>query len=198
MVKRFICRCHCLRCHYSPLTVELCTRSGSPHNDLHSLLYIVAGHPQQTLFWWKVATARPFTLNRHIVTDIMPATPPEPSWCTLCIPFHQWAVVSQVGKMTHSYMNKGWNGLGCLEEESGAVYWASWHFCPSRWHTFWGENIFLSRNHTILHDTFRSPCGKSDMHNCCIRRIYREGSREPAIPTYSLSLLCIQFCYEYS
>jgi len=22
MAKRFICQCHCLRCHYSPLTME--------------------------------------------------------------------------------------------------------------------------------------------------------------------------------
>ena len=54
--KGFIRQCHCLRCHYSPLTVEVdehvtcwqwscacncsmfctCTRSGSPHNVLHS------------------------------------------------------------------------------------------------------------------------------------------------------------------
>ena len=32
------------------------------------------------MHWSEVSTARSFTLNRGIVTDIMPATPLEPGW----------------------------------------------------------------------------------------------------------------------
>jgi len=33
-----------------------------------ALIYIAVGHPQQTLLWWKIATARSFILNRDIAT----------------------------------------------------------------------------------------------------------------------------------
>jgi len=50
------------------------------------------GHPQQTLLWWKIATARSFIF---IVTDTMPATP-RMAYSA----FHSIkAVVSQVGAL---------------------------------------------------------------------------------------------------
>jgi len=60
-----------------------------------TLVCIAVGHPQQTLLWWKIATARSFIFNRGIVTDTMPATP-RMAYSA----FHSIkAVVSQVGAL---------------------------------------------------------------------------------------------------
>ena len=48
--------------------------------------YLYSGGPivlHRSPLWWKIATVRSFILNRGIMTDIMPATPPEPGWCAV-------------------------------------------------------------------------------------------------------------------
>ena len=52
-------------------------------------MYSVAvGHHQHALLGWKVVTVRSFILNRGFVTDILPATPPEP-WLFVVDSNHQ-------------------------------------------------------------------------------------------------------------
>ena len=45
---------------------------------------------------WKIATARPFILNRDTVTDMMPATPPEPGSCAV-----QWWLSLVLCRLLH-------------------------------------------------------------------------------------------------
>ena len=90
--------------------------------------------------WWKAATTRSITLNRVIMTDMMPAKPTEPGWCAVHSTSSRLLTARSV-----PCASDGLNrpvGIDCKRYNSlaGDCLWLK-----GRWHTHFRNNLPVIR-----------------------------------------------------